>query len=44
MFILPEEIGKTGYPVVLGNRKELGSWKQPIVKLRQPFQSQNPTY
>ncbi|RGB32751.1 hypothetical protein C1646_762510 [Rhizophagus diaphanus] len=32
-----------GQPVVLGNVKELGSWNNPIVKLRQPF-PQNPTY
>ncbi|PKB93320.1 hypothetical protein RhiirA5_484615, partial [Rhizophagus irregularis] len=36
-------IEKNGYPIVLGNGKELGSWENPIVKLRQPF-PQNPTY
>ncbi|UZO04044.1 uncharacterized protein OCT59_024443 [Rhizophagus irregularis] len=29
----PEGIDKVGNPVVLGNVKELGSWKSPIVKL-----------
>ncbi|GBC04617.1 hypothetical protein RclHR1_05780008 [Rhizophagus clarus] len=37
---LPEGIEKRGQPVVLGSRKELGSWETPIVKLRQ----QNQTY
>ncbi|UZO24840.1 uncharacterized protein OCT59_017134 [Rhizophagus irregularis] len=37
---LPEGVDKIGQPVVLGNRKELGSWGNPIVKLRQ----QNLTY
>jgi hypothetical protein len=41
--LLPENIEGNGQPVVLGNIKELGSWKNPIIKLRQPF-SQNPTY
>ncbi|PKY44130.1 hypothetical protein RhiirA4_458302, partial [Rhizophagus irregularis] len=40
---LPEGIEKNGYPVVLGDGKELGSWEKPIVKLQQPF-PQNPTY
>ncbi|CAB5385552.1 unnamed protein product [Rhizophagus irregularis] len=40
---LPEGIEKDGYPIVLGDGKELGSWETPIVKLHQPF-SQNPTY
>ncbi|UZO04042.1 uncharacterized protein OCT59_024441 [Rhizophagus irregularis] len=29
----PEGIDKVGNPVVLGNVKELGSWKSPIIKL-----------
>ncbi|CAB4393294.1 unnamed protein product [Rhizophagus irregularis] len=37
---LPEGVEKIGQPVVLGNRKELGSLETPIVKLRQ----QNLTY
>ncbi|RGB33408.1 hypothetical protein C1646_816080 [Rhizophagus diaphanus] len=41
--LLPENIERNGQPVVLGDVKELGSWKNPIVKLRQPF-PQNPTY
>ncbi|GBC14826.2 hypothetical protein GLOIN_2v432849 [Rhizophagus irregularis DAOM 181602=DAOM 197198] len=41
--LLPENIEENGQPVVLGNVKELGSWNNPIVKLRQPF-PQNPTY
>ena len=41
---IPEEIGKTGHPVVLCTRKESGSSIHPIVKLRRPFQNQNPTY
>ncbi|EXX73467.1 hypothetical protein RirG_060090 [Rhizophagus irregularis DAOM 197198w] len=36
----PEGIDKVGNPVVLGNVKELGSWKSPIVKLS----PQNRTY
>ncbi|CAB4437490.1 unnamed protein product [Rhizophagus irregularis] len=36
----PEDIDKVGNPVVLGNVKELGSWKNPIVKLS----PQNRTY
>jgi hypothetical protein len=40
---LPEGIEKVGQPIVLGNRKELGNWENPIVKLRQPF-FENPTY
>ena len=40
---LPEGLDKFGQPIVLGNRKELGSWENPIVKLRQPF-PKNPTY
>ncbi|PKY48629.1 hypothetical protein RhiirA4_525636 [Rhizophagus irregularis] len=41
--LLPENIERNGQPVILGDVKELGSWKNPIVKLRQPF-LQNPTY
>ncbi|GES73776.1 hypothetical protein GLOIN_2v432849 [Rhizophagus clarus] len=41
--LLPENIEKKGQPVILGDVKELGSWKNPVVKLRQPF-PQNPTY
>ncbi|CAB5385538.1 unnamed protein product [Rhizophagus irregularis] len=41
--LLPENIEENGQPIVLGNVKELGSWNNPIVKLRQPF-PQNPTY
>jgi hypothetical protein len=41
--LLQEDIENNGQPVVLGNVKELGSWKNPIVKLYQPF-SKNPTY
>jgi hypothetical protein len=41
--LLPENIERNGRPVVLGNVKELGSWKNPIIKLRQPF-PQNTTY
>jgi hypothetical protein len=37
---LPEGIEKTGQPVVLGNRSELGLWETPNVKLRH----QNLTY
>ncbi|GBB88978.1 hypothetical protein RclHR1_01560014 [Rhizophagus clarus] len=40
---LPENIEKYGYPVVLGNAKELGLWENFIVKLHQPY-PQNPTY
>ncbi|UZO02840.1 uncharacterized protein OCT59_021318 [Rhizophagus irregularis] len=40
---LPEGIEKVGQPIVLGNRKELGYWENPIVKLRQPF-LESPTY
>ncbi len=40
---LPENVEKIGRPVVLVNRDELGLWKSPIVKLRQPY-PQNPTY
>ncbi|UZO24837.1 uncharacterized protein OCT59_017131 [Rhizophagus irregularis] len=41
--LLPENIERNGQPVVLGNVKELGYWKNPIVKLRQLF-PQNLTY
>ncbi|CAB4494066.1 unnamed protein product [Rhizophagus irregularis] len=41
--LLPENIERNGQPVILGDVKELGSWKNPIVKLRQPF-PQNLTY
>ncbi|CAB4390856.1 unnamed protein product [Rhizophagus irregularis] len=41
--ILLPNIERNGQPVVLGDVKELGSWKNPIVKLRQPF-PQNPAY
>ncbi|RIA97746.1 hypothetical protein C1645_871114 [Glomus cerebriforme] len=34
---------KFGQPMVLGSSKELGFWRNPIVKLRQPS-PQNPTY
>ncbi|GBC06772.1 hypothetical protein RclHR1_07030002 [Rhizophagus clarus] len=40
---LPEGIKKIGKPIVLGNRKELGNWENPIVKLCQPF-FESPTY
>lgn len=40
---LPENIEKHGYPVVLGNVKELGLWEKPIVQLHQPY-PQHPTY
>src|SRR4051794_2478010 len=39
----PEGIEKVGQPVVLGDVKELGSWKNTNVKLNRPFR-QNPTY
>jgi hypothetical protein len=42
---LPERIEKHGQPVVLGNVKELGSWKRPIIKLYQPYDDgRNSTY
>jgi len=41
--LLPEHIEKNGQPVVLGDIQELGSWENPVVKLRRPF-PQNPTY
>src|SRR5207244_854689 len=37
------DIEKIGYPVVLGNCKELGFWEKPNVKFHQPY-LQNPTY
>src|ERR1051325_6675551 len=40
---LPKEIVKVGQPIVLGDGKELGFWKNPVVRLRQPF-PENPTY
>ncbi|RIA99608.1 hypothetical protein C1645_849990 [Glomus cerebriforme] len=40
---LPDDTEKIGNPVVLGNVEELGFWKSPIVKLRQPY-PQNRTY
>lgn len=40
---LPENIEKHGYPVVLGNVKELGLWEKLIVKLQQPYPL-HPTY
>jgi hypothetical protein len=40
---LPEKLEKMGQPIVLGSVKELGMWKTPIVKLRQPY-PYDPTY
>ncbi|PKY44126.1 hypothetical protein RhiirA4_442952 [Rhizophagus irregularis] len=40
---LPGGIENIGQPIVLGDRKELGFWQKPIVKLRQPF-PENLTY
>jgi hypothetical protein len=40
---LPKHIKEFGYPIVLGNTEELGSWSKPIIKFQQPF-PQNPTY
>ncbi|CAI2194678.1 1063_t:CDS:1, partial [Funneliformis geosporum] len=40
---LPKYVEKYGIPIVLGNVKELGLWKNPIVRLSRPF-PQNPTY
>src|SRR5436190_17998937 len=40
---LPEGIENVGQPIVLGDRKELGTWVHPVVKLRRPF-LEKPTY
>jgi hypothetical protein len=40
---LPGGIENIGQPIVLGDREELGFWRKPIVKLRQPF-PENLTY
>src|ERR1051325_7473483 len=40
---LPIGVERVGQPVVLGDREELGSWENPIVKLHRPFR-ENPTY
>ncbi|CAI2172422.1 14093_t:CDS:2 [Funneliformis geosporum] len=41
---LPVDIEKHGQPIVIGNGKELGEWKLPIIKLFRPFPNNNPTY
>src|SRR5439155_10886013 len=40
---LPEGIEQYGQPAVLGDVKDLGSWKKPNVKLYQPY-PKNLTY
>ncbi|CAG8458228.1 27153_t:CDS:2 [Dentiscutata erythropus] len=41
---LPSAIENKGDPVVVGNIKELGKWKEPIVQLQQPYRHHNSTY
>lgn len=40
---MPNGVEHIGSPVVLGDREELGSWQNPIVKLHRPF-PHCPTY
>ncbi|RIB19825.1 hypothetical protein C2G38_2141452 [Gigaspora rosea] len=41
---LPYSIEIKGDPVIVGNIKELGKWKDPIIHLQQPYRYHNSTY
>ncbi|CAG8762326.1 20276_t:CDS:2, partial [Dentiscutata erythropus] len=41
---LPPHIERYGEPVIVGNCKELGSWRMITIKLIQPYRQEYPTY